>query len=253
MCTLLYFHRVFDGTPVLLLANRDESLDRASAPPALLADGGDCRPSVYGPRDLTAGGTWLGVNSAGVVVALTNHYGTLGKGGGLCSRGHVVMEALAARSARGAAETVLGLSPACKHFTILAADPREAFVVDNPGPEEATLHELKPGCHAVTNERFRKEGDEKAGRALKMMEAEAARGRPSREDAARLLGNHEAPGGWTSALCVHPDGGIRFGTVSATVTAIGPDGKVKTFLYAPGPPCVTPFKDCTPGFGKPTS
>jgi uncharacterized protein with NRDE domain len=51
---------------LLVAANRDERVDRPSAPPA------EVEPGVVAGRDLLAGGTWLGVNSHGLFVALTN-------------------------------------------------------------------------------------------------------------------------------------------------------------------------------------
>ena len=47
-------------------ANRDEALDRPSAPPA------EVEPGVVAGRDLLAGGSWLGVNGHGLFVAITN-------------------------------------------------------------------------------------------------------------------------------------------------------------------------------------
>src|SRR5690606_31678490 len=44
------------------------------------------------------------------------------------------------------------------------------------------------------------------------------------------------------ALCVHLP---FYGTVSATIVLFGPDGRVARYLFAPGPPCVTPFDDVT--------
>src|SRR5262245_24698007 len=64
MCLLALRYRTVPGVPVLLAANRDRPFD----PPRLHAG-----PLPFAaPVDRTAGGTWLGVNAAGLVVAVTN-------------------------------------------------------------------------------------------------------------------------------------------------------------------------------------
>ena len=54
---------------LVLAANRDEYLDRAAEKPTLRRSG---NRTVLAPRDLQAGGTWLGLNDAKLFAALTN-------------------------------------------------------------------------------------------------------------------------------------------------------------------------------------
>src|SRR5277367_3164750 len=68
MCLLAVFLRVLPGAPILLAANREESLSRPTAPPERRA----AAPQMICCLDLVAGGTWLGVNQHGLVVAITN-------------------------------------------------------------------------------------------------------------------------------------------------------------------------------------
>ena len=69
MCTLIALHRCVTGASLVIAANRDEFLERPSEGPAL-------RSTQYGviaaPRDVKAGGTWLGLNGSGVFAGLTN-------------------------------------------------------------------------------------------------------------------------------------------------------------------------------------
>ena len=69
MCTLIVLHRCFAEAPLVLAANRDEFLDRPAEKPTLRQSGSR---TVLAPRDLRAGGTWLGLNDAGLFAALTN-------------------------------------------------------------------------------------------------------------------------------------------------------------------------------------
>ena len=68
MCLILFAHQLRPDLPLALLANRDEYLDRATAPLAAWAEA----PEVIGGRDLVAGGSWLGVGADGRWAAVTN-------------------------------------------------------------------------------------------------------------------------------------------------------------------------------------
>ena len=68
MCLILFAHQLRSDLPLLLLANRDEYFDRATAPLGPWTEA----PSMVAGRDLVAGGTWLGVNAAGRWAAVTN-------------------------------------------------------------------------------------------------------------------------------------------------------------------------------------
>jgi len=75
---------------LLVAANRDELFDRPSAPPA------EVEPGVVAGRDLAAGGAWLGYNSHGLFVAVTNRKSPASTPDAL-SRGLLVREALRCR------------------------------------------------------------------------------------------------------------------------------------------------------------
>ena len=69
MCTLIALFRCFDGAPLVVAANRDEFHDRPAEGPALRwTEAG----AIVAPHDVRAGGTWLGLNAAGVFAAVTN-------------------------------------------------------------------------------------------------------------------------------------------------------------------------------------
>ena len=68
MCLILFAYRVRPEAPLIVAANRDEFYAR----PAALANRWDDAPHVFAGRDLTAGGTWLGVSTSGRFAAVTN-------------------------------------------------------------------------------------------------------------------------------------------------------------------------------------
>jgi len=144
MCTLIAFHRCFADAPLVVAANRDEFLERPTEGPALREasisssrrtgrsgrGGASARATrVVAPRDLRAGGSWLGVNASGLFAAITNRR---------CdspdpsrrSRGWLVMEALAEPSAERAAERFARLpGDAYNPFNLFVADRESAHVV----------------------------------------------------------------------------------------------------------------------------
>lgn len=244
MCTLHLFFRCFPEHPVVFAANRDELLDRPWAGPRLLSS----EPPVFGPTDLVGGGTWLGVNGTGVVAALANHEGTLRRGGSLCTRGMLVLDALRQPTARQAAEAAESGAAACKAYTLLVADGTEALVLDHDS-SGTRVHRLAPGCHVVTNSRFGDPADLKARRSRERMDRLAAAGRqPGDADLRAFLADHDAPAPGVSPLCIHPSPCDRFGTSSAAILRIGSAGRLSSFRFAPGPPCRTPLDDVTPAF-----
>src|SRR3954469_6068538 len=94
MCTLIAAVRMWPGTPLVVAANRDEALRRSASPPFLRGRS----PKILAPRDDQAGGTWLGLNEAGLFVGVTNRAGA-DRDPRRRSRGDLVMEALSATSA----------------------------------------------------------------------------------------------------------------------------------------------------------
>ena len=69
MCTLLLAIQRHRDYPWIIAANRDEYLDRPTAPMSWWAD----RSGLLAGRDLRAGGTWLGVTRSGRFAAVTNY------------------------------------------------------------------------------------------------------------------------------------------------------------------------------------
>ncbi len=100
MCTATWLHPGEDGREYQVFFSRDELDVRAVAdPPAVVTTG----PLRYvAPSDPDAGGTWIGVNEAGITVALLNRYrpedhattSSVGPSNDTISRGLLVRKAL---------------------------------------------------------------------------------------------------------------------------------------------------------------
>jgi len=242
MCLLLALVNVVEGHPFVAVANRDEYFDRQSDGPA--SRGGD--PEVWCGLDRRAGGTWLGMNAAGVAVVLTNRRGE--QDATRTSRGGAARGALDRKSARdasafaGAWATIEVPNP----FSMFAADARGAWFVSWAGPDDgARVVEVAPGLHTLTNTH---DLDElpvaKVLRAADGGPVAFPRGMSlgRAEPMLRRVANSHAPldGGPRSAVCVHGEGR---GTVSSALLAIRADGGPARFLAADGPPCVTAYRD----------
>lgn len=125
MCTVVTLIRPGHRWPLILGANRDEVVTRPWRPPARHWPD---RPDVVAGLDELAGGTWMGLNDAGVVACILNRHGTLGPLEGKRSRGELVLEALDHADARAAAEALAHVDPAAyRPFNMVVADNATAW------------------------------------------------------------------------------------------------------------------------------
>jgi hypothetical protein len=87
MCTLSVFRL---NNHCLITMNRDDLVDRPEAPPTPPGVDPD---EIIAPRDLQAGGTWIGLNRFGLVACLLNRYDQKAPANAR-SRGKIVPEVL---------------------------------------------------------------------------------------------------------------------------------------------------------------
>ena len=145
MCLLVLLHKVVPDYPLIVAANRDEDPARGGEPPFRWSEG------FAAPRDPRAGGTWIGINPAGVLSVVTNRKGAPAPGPEVKSRGALPLEALKERTAFQAhrrAERIptFLFSP----FHWIYADTEMAFVVEHGGPSDLSVR-LRPGLHVLSN------------------------------------------------------------------------------------------------------
>jgi uncharacterized protein with NRDE domain len=238
MCTLVALDRCTRDAPLWIAANRDEYLDRPSDGPALRA--GRDGALVVAPLDRRAGGTWWGVNRAGLFAAVTNRP-SAAPDRSRRSRGQLVLDVLAAASAREAAAVAAALGPDLYNpFNLFAADGRDAFAVVYEGAPR--LVALEPGVHVIGNVdpnaiEVGKIADTRArAQAVAQGPAEAIA-----DGLAAILRSHDASGDPLAGVCVHRGG---YGTRSSTRLRLGAE---RPWLsHADGPPCTTAYRDFSP-------
>jgi uncharacterized protein with NRDE domain len=149
VCTLAIYVRAFVEFPLIVAANRDEFLDRPTSGPRLLPG----ETGIFAGRDEVAGGTWLGINRAGVLAALLNRRSNLLADPTRRSRGQLCVSMLRHSSASSARSAILGEDPhAFNPFNLLVADRTGAWIASNHGTDRTlAVTDLEPGLHLVTN------------------------------------------------------------------------------------------------------
>ncbi|HVT52511.1 MAG TPA: NRDE family protein [Dongiaceae bacterium] len=147
MCSVIILFRPGHDWPILWASNRDEMLDRPWLPPARHWSD---RPDVVAGKDELAGGTWLGVNDAGLVAGILNRRDSLGPMPGKRSRGELVLDALDFADAADAVEMLTELDTnAYRPFNMVLADNTQAFWLRNRGAEVEAFP-VPPGVTMVT-------------------------------------------------------------------------------------------------------
>lgn len=239
MCTLILLHRCVEDAPLVVAANRDEYLDRPAAPPALLETDG---PGVVAPRDLRAGGTWLGVNGAGLFAALTNRP-TPRPDPTRRSRGLLVLETLAETEVGAPAERLRRLAPGHYNpFNLILADREEAFAIAYG--DAVRVERLRPGVHVVGNADPFSPDVPKVARLRRRAATLAARSPAS--DVLGALGgicrDHDGGDAPLESTCIHTP---SYGTRSSTLLRLGASPADDALHFADGAPCATAYEDFT--------
>jgi uncharacterized protein with NRDE domain len=239
MCTLIVFHHCFADADYVVAANRDEYLDRPAEPPALRQWYGR---TVLAPRDLRAGGTWLGTNEVGVFAGLTNRP-TPSADATRRSRGLLVADALAAGSAAEASARLADLpARAYNPFNLVVCDARDAFVVVYE--EKAELRRLSAGPHVIGNGEPDSRRLPKVARLLDQAEAIAEGSADAALTAlAGVCAAHGAKGGPLESTCIHAG---AYGTRSSSLLRRGGRPDQEAFRFSNGPPCSHAYRDFTP-------
>lgn len=129
--------------PLLLAANRDERHARPTMRASWWAD----RPELFGGRDLAAGGTWLAVDRAGRIAAVTN-FRDRAAAPAERSRGELVTAALTADMAGpGFPADTTEQADLYGPFSLLLVTTAGARYFSNRAPARV----LGRGVHAVSN------------------------------------------------------------------------------------------------------
>jgi len=231
---------------MLIAANRDEMAGRPWSPPGRHWPD---HPGVTAGRDEEAGGTWLGVNDAGVVAAVLNRVGSLGPAGGKRTRGDLPLIALEHQNARDAAEAITTLPGRdFRAFNMVIADASGAFWLrwtDRDGATAPEIGRIPEGLHMLTaHDLDDSAASPRVARHLPLFRAapvpdpesgdwagwEARLADPSRDSSATESGS----------LLIEDRGG--FGTVSSSLIGLASATRRTIWRFAAGRPDKVSFR-----------
>lgn len=262
MCTLAVYFQEFPHHPVVIAANRDELLTRPSTAPTLLWKS----PWIVGGKDLIAGGTWLGVNAAGMVAGVLNRRTPTAADPCKRSRGQLCLEVLK-RCHPEEALAFLATQRAQDYnpFNLLMATPASAYVAYSFA-DTISVQPLKPGLHLLTNLNL---DDPTCPRIARSYQRFAQAGQTFLRSSSltefrsllhTILSNHVAPldprdPTTSGSLCIHTD---SYGTRSSSLIVYTPALNDYRHFFAPGPPCTSSYHEIpqpqyTVGSGTPAS
>lgn len=240
MCTLIALHRCIVGAPLVIAANRDEYFERPAEGPALWETAGGW---IVAPRDIRAGGTWLGLNARRMVAAVTNRR-CAAPDPERRSRGLLVLDALGSECAAEAADALEDLPiDSYNPFNLLVADARSAHLVSYEG--KAQRIDLEAGVHVIGNFHPLEHRSDKLDRVRRAAErAGSSSASAVLDELAEVCRSHD--GEDADAACVHAG---PYGTRSSTLLRVG-GADAGEFRFAAGPPCQHPYGDFTALLGE---
>lgn len=145
MCLILFAHKAHRDYPLIMAANRDEAFARPAAPAAFRDD----MPHVCAGRDLSKGGTWLGITRSGRIAAVTNYRDLTAPRDAPLSRGALVRDFLAGRAtAHDYLLEANARGDRYNGFILIAGDLERLYWLSNRGPG---VEPIAPGVHGLSN------------------------------------------------------------------------------------------------------
>lgn len=145
VCLILFAWKTHPRYPLVVAANRDEFFARPSAAAEFWSES----PAVLAGRDLSAGGTWLGITRSGRFAALTNYRDPKHQRQDVRSRGALVADYL--RGQASPADYLEGIRTQARDFNgfnLLAGDGESLWWYSNVGDAPQAL---EPGLYGLSN------------------------------------------------------------------------------------------------------
>ena len=164
MCLLAIQYKLVPEAPILVAANREEFYERPSQPPSIQSG----KPRVLCGTDMQAGGTWLGVNQQGLVVAVANRRRATPTFPSR-SRGVLCRELLKADSAVQARDMAMEELSTGKYdgANFVCVDPDSGWVVHST--DEIDAVEMHEGLNIIANGDLNDPRDERVEMARRLL------------------------------------------------------------------------------------
>jgi uncharacterized protein with NRDE domain len=146
MCLVNFSFQYPNGYDLILASNRDEFISRLT----LKADYWEENSSIWGGKDLVAGGTWLGITKEGRFAFVTNYRNLyLPKPDSPLSRGNLCKDYLLSNQTPFDYLTqIMQNKDKYEGFNLILGNSNSCFYYNN---KRNILSELKPGIYSVSN------------------------------------------------------------------------------------------------------
>lgn len=144
MCLILFAWKVQAAQPLLVLANRDEYFNRPTLPLHRWENS-----AIHAGKDLSAGGTWLGVHESGRWAAITNYRQPGGHNPDAPSRGLLTEHFL--ESELSPQDYLMRIKAEAQHyngFNLLVGTRDQLLYFSN---REGEIRELNSGIYGLSN------------------------------------------------------------------------------------------------------
>jgi hypothetical protein len=233
MCLLAFYFRAIDDVPLVVGANREEMFARGGTPPQLIEDS----PRAVAGIDPLAGGTWLGVNQHGLVIAVTNRPKSRLPAAPK-SRGLLALELLSCVDAKSAADLAASELGRDRYAgcNVVCADQENAVVLH--AGDWLRVRPLPPGLHVLSSHDVDDIRDPRIGHALRWLkDLDPLNGDASVQAFKELCGQ---TGNGGPPICLRGELG---GTVSSSIIMLCSSMSQSVYLHAQGPPDHTCFED----------
>lgn len=123
MCTLFIYRSKNTDWPVLIASNRDEYLSRTFKAPGYYWNN-----SIFAGKDISEGGSWLGINKNGLCAAILNRVSNSLKIKNFKSRGQIIIEILNYSNAASALKYIKSnFKKNTKFFNLFISDYQDAY------------------------------------------------------------------------------------------------------------------------------
>ena len=148
MCLIICAFQYQKNYPLVITANRDEYFSRPTDEADFWLDS-DPPLAILAGKDLTQGGTWLGVNPYGRFAAVTNIRSHNTNGSGEKSRGFLVRDFLStAVSAEEFALSLISDLDRYAGFNLLIGDTQSLYYLNN---KDGMVEKLPAGVYGLSN------------------------------------------------------------------------------------------------------
>jgi hypothetical protein len=238
MCLLAIQYRLVPEAPILIAANREESYSRSSQVPSIQSG----KPRVLSGVDLQAGGTWLGVNQHGLMVAVCNRPKSTPVPNPR-SRGVLCRDLLRAGSARKVVDLAMeelstGRYEGCN---FVAVDMESGWAIH--AGDEVECVEMPDGLNVISNMDLNDHRDERGKMARRLLTLQTL------DSPVKFLAVASKVFARTPTIPGRPSMVIRGsekGTVSSTLIALGKKPRDAIYQFSDGSPDTAKYEDYSP-------